>query len=373
MTPGNHLRRPPSVNDARAPMTQRSGAPVGRDLMAVTQDPPRAALASADRGPSGGIESAPGEALNRLVLRLVSAVVLMALVVSLLLAVPSLRRVAAEIGRMGPAWVCLAVLLELASCCSFVVVFGLFFDRVPRRARRELAWSEMGAGSLLPGGGIGALAFGGWLLHQAGMSRSSIVERSSGLFFLTSAVSVAAMVAAGALLVTGALPGPHDLLHAGAPILVGAAVTGAVLAFPVVWRRSNPAAERSWLGDVADGIGAAVRALTRPDWRLLGAAGYLGFDIAVLWATFAAAGRPLPAAALVLGYIIGYLGNLLPIPGSVGILDGGLTAALIAYGAHATQAVAAVLVYHAIAFWIPTSAVCGPTRCCAAGLRARPP
>ena len=180
------------------------------------------------------------------------------------------------------------------------------------------------------------------------------MERSSGLFFLTSAVERGRDGRRRRSTGHRLAPGPHDLLHAGAPILVGAAVTGAVLAFPVVWRRSNPAAERSWLGDVADGIGAAVRALTRPDWRLLGAAGYLGFDIAVLWATFAAAGRPLPAAALVLGYIIGYLGNLLPIPGSIGILDGGLTAALIAYGAHATQAVAAVLVYHAIAFWIPS-------------------
>ena len=301
-----------------------------------------------------GIDSAAGDAPRRFALRLASAVVLMALVLALLLAVPPLRRVVAEIGRMGPAWVCLAVLLELASCCSFVVVFGLFFGRAPRRARRELAWTEMGAGALLPGGGVGALAVGGWLLHQAGMSRSKILERSSGLFFLTSAASVAAMVAAGALLVIGALPGPHDLLRAGAPILAGATVAGAALAFPVARRRSNPAARQTWLGDVVDGISAARRALTRPDWRLLGAAGYLGFDIAVLWATFAAAGRPLPAAALVLGYVIGYLGNLLPVPGSVGVLDGGLTGALIAYGAHATQAAAAVLVYHAIAFWIPS-------------------
>ena len=87
---------------------------------------------------------------------------------------------------------------------------------------------------------------------------------------------------------------------------------------------------------------------------MLGAAGYLGFDIAVLWTAFVAGGRPLPVAALALGYIIGYLANLLPIPGSVGVLDGGLTAALIAYGAHATQAAAAVLVYHVIAFWIPS-------------------
>ena len=92
----------------------------------------------------------------------------------------------------------------------------------------------------------------------------------------------------------------------------------------------------------------------RPNWRLLGAVGYLGFDIAALGATFAAAGRPVAAAPLILGYLIGYLANLIPVPGGFGVLEGGLAATLIAYGAPATQAAAAVIVYHAIAFWIPS-------------------
>lgn len=41
-------------------------------------------------------------------------------------------------------------------------------------------------------------------------------------------------------------------------------------------------------------------------------------------------------------------------PGGFGVLEGGLAGALIAYGAPATQAAAAVIVYHAIAFWIPS-------------------
>ena len=36
------------------------------------------------------------------------------------------------------------------------------------------------------------------------------------------------------------------------------------------------------------------------------------------------------------------------------MLEGGLAGTLIAYGAPATQAAAAVVVYHAIAFWIPS-------------------
>jgi uncharacterized membrane protein YbhN (UPF0104 family) len=290
---------------------------------------------------------------SRIRRRLACAGALTAVMLSLLLAAAPLQHVVGEIGRMGAGWICLAVLLELASCCSFVIVFRLFFDRVPRRAGQELAWTALGAGSLLPGGGIGALAVGGWLLHQAGMSRRDMLQRSSGLFLLTSAASVAAMITAGGLLVADVVPGPHDLLRAGVPAVAGCAVIIAVLALPRVWRRSDSAARPGWLGDLVDGIGVAVRSLMQPTWRLLGAVGYLAFDIGVLWATFAAAGRTPPLAALVLGYIVGYLANLLPVPGSVGVLDVGLAGTLVAYGAPATQAVAAVLVYHAIASWIP--------------------
>jgi uncharacterized membrane protein YbhN (UPF0104 family) len=55
-----------------------------------------------------------------------------------------------------------------------------------------------------------------------------------------------------------------------------------------------------------------------------------------------------------LGYSIGYLANALPVPGGFGVLDAGLVATLLLYGASPTNAAAAVLVYHAIAFWIPS-------------------
>ncbi len=73
----------------------------------------------------------------------------------------------------------------------------------------------------------------------------------------------------------------------------------------------------------------------------------------MLWAALSAVGYQPPLAVLILGYIIGYLANLIPIPGAVGVLEGGLAGTLILYGAPAAQAAAGVLVYHAIAFWIP--------------------
>jgi uncharacterized membrane protein YbhN (UPF0104 family) len=294
---------------------------------------------------------APGARIAR---RLLAPVILSGAIGSLLLAVPPLRGVTQAIVHLHLAWVLAAIVLETGSCLGFVVIFRLFFDPVPAGAARELALTEQGSGALLPGGGVGALAIGGWLLRRAGMSTSSIIDRSSALFFLTSAVNVAALVAGGALLIIREPDGPSDLARAGIPIIGALVAATAVLAIPIVIRRSPHRRWPSWLVDLAAGITRARRSLLTPSWRLLGAAGYLGFDIAALGATFAATGHPLPLAPLVLGYLIGYLANLIPVPGGFGVLEGGLAGTLIAYGAPATQATAAVIVYHAIAFWIPS-------------------
>jgi hypothetical protein len=81
---------------------------------------------------------------------------------------------------------------------------------------------------------------------------------------------------------------------------------------------------------------------------------YLAADMAVLWVSFEATGVTAPVAVLVLAYLIGYLANVLPIPGGIGILDGGIVGALVLYHTPAASAAAAVLLYHTIALWIPT-------------------
>lgn len=289
---------------------------------------------------------------HRLLRRLLAAAILTAAIISLTLAVPSLRHVAAAIRHMSPGWIALAIALELASDVSFAIIFRLFFDRVPASVARELAWTEMASGAILPGGGVGAYAIGGWLLHRAGISSRQIVKQSSGLFFLTSATNVAAMAAAGALLAAGVGHGRGGFLRAAVPIIAAITATAVVLALPVLVFRKRITAD--WVRDLICGVPVARRVLAGGSWRLTGALGYLGFDIAVLWVTMAATGHPLPVPALVLAYIIGYLANLIPIPGGIGVLEGGLAGMLILYGAPATQAAAAVLVYHAIAFWIPS-------------------
>ncbi len=332
--------------------------------MSATSDTPSPAAAGATvvarmRRLAQGLSTRSREASavdrHRLPRRLLTVLVLGACVITVLLAVPDLRPVAGEIADMNPALVAAAVGLELASCLSFVVIFRLFFRPVPRTIAREMAWSQMGSGALLPGGGVGSLVVGGWLLHLAGMSAQQIVRRSSGLFFLTSAINVFTLAAAGLLLLLGITDGPHGMLRAGLPVLAALAAIFLVLGLPNVTRRvSGRHTKAAWLEDVSVGIPAARQALTRPSWRLLGAVGYLLFDIAVLWITFAAVGPLPPLAPLIVAYLAGYLANAIPIPGGVGVLDSGLVGALTLYGLPVTHAAAAVLVYHAIAFWIPT-------------------
>jgi hypothetical protein len=75
--------------------------------------------------------------------------------------------------------------------------------------------------------------------------------------------------------------------------------------------------------------------------------------MAALWAACAATGHPPSFAVLIIAYNVGYIAGIIPIPAGIGVLDGGIAAALVLYGMSPSGALAAVLVYHAIAVWLP--------------------
>jgi uncharacterized membrane protein YbhN (UPF0104 family) len=79
-----------------------------------------------------------------------------------------------------------------------------------------------------------------------------------------------------------------------------------------------------------------------------------GLGALAIGGAFATTGHAISLDVLILGYILGYIANLLPVPGGFGILEAGLAGTLILYGAPAIPAAAAVIVYHAIAFWVPS-------------------
>ena len=283
--------------------------------------------------------------------RRVGTMALLALLaVALLAAVPGLRSVVDRIGNVNPAWIVAAVALELASELSFVAVFRLFFDRVPAQDARRLAWTEAASGALLPVGGAGGIAIGGWLMSLTDARPGWIARRSAGLFFLGAAVSGAALVAAGVALIAGA-GGPHDFLRVVLPTAVALLGIIAIAALPWITGSRTP----RWLSAIAAGVREAERIALTPKagWRGMAAFGYLGFDIAVLWITLKALGQPPSVPVLVMAYSIGYAATSLPVPGGIGVLDAGLAGALFLYGVAPAHAAAAVLIYHAIAFWVP--------------------
>jgi uncharacterized membrane protein YbhN (UPF0104 family) len=272
--------------------------------------------------------------------------------VGLLIWVAPPAEVIAQLGHMSPAWLLVAVALELGSCLSYVVVFRLFFPEPPRAVSRRVAWISMGAGAVLPGGNISSAAATGWLLRAHGIGTRRLIARCAALLCLLTAFGFFVNGVAGAFLLAGLPGGPHDLLHAGGPLLVSIAVLSGAALVVAVSRRLGDRAPRMVRG-LATGLDGAWGTLGTPHWRLLGAAGYLGLDMGALWAACAATGHPIGIPALVIAYCIGYLATVIPMPAGLGVLDSGLAACLVLYGLSPAASVGAVLVYHAIAIWVP--------------------
>jgi uncharacterized membrane protein YbhN (UPF0104 family) len=291
---------------------------------------------------------------RRLWTGIVTLLALMAVVAGLIAAVPGLDSVEARLGDMSPGWVAAAIVLEWLSCVGYILAFQLVFSRAPRRFAARVALSELAFGAVVPIGGAGGVAVGAWMLRAKGVSWSRIARRSAALFLLTSAINVAVLVPAGvAFAINGDVH--HHVLLGVIPAAVGIVVLG--LMWPLPRFRTRLEGEgrmRLLLRGSVDAIEDTKRLILRPRWRLIGVLMYLGCDIAVLGVCLHAVGVDLDPSALALGYLIGYLGNLLPVPGGIGVLDGGLVGALALYGAPVGQTTAAVLVYHAIVLWLPT-------------------
>jgi uncharacterized membrane protein YbhN (UPF0104 family) len=284
--------------------------------------------------------------------RALATAIVGAVSVGLLLWVAPPAEVIDQIGDMNPAWVLVAVALELGSCLSYVVVFRRFFPEPPRMVSRQVAWIAMGAGAVLPGGNISSAAATSWLLRRHGVGTRRLVERAAALLCLLTAFGFLVNGAAGALLLVGVPGGPHDLSHTGIPILVSVAVLSLAALVVAAGRRLGERAPRPVRG-VAAGLEGAWRAAGTPHWRLLGGAGFLCLDMAALWAACAATGHPLGLPAVIIAYCIGYLATTVPMPAGLGVLDSGLAASLVLYGLSPAASVGAVLVYHAIAIWVP--------------------
>ena len=84
------------------------------------------------------------------------------------------------------------------------------------------------------------------------------------------------------------------------------------------------------------------------------ACGYWFFDLLCLYVTFLAFDYRIGVVYLVLGYIVAYaVGTLAPTPGGLGAVEGLMIALFVGFGVPSAIAVAVVLVYRLINFWLP--------------------
>jgi uncharacterized protein (TIRG00374 family) len=305
----------------------------------------------------------PDELSTRRLLRRALWVVALLVVIGLIAALaPGLGKVRDLLANANPAWLAVAVVLEALSGVSYVAMFRpVFCASTSWRTSWEIGWSELAVGSLLPASGAGGLALGAWILSRAGMPADQIARRSVAFFLIKSSVNFVAVAAIGTLMALGVGP-EKSLLLTALPAALSMVTIGVVLLLPRIGRGRDADPDDGRVRKavlavrhaVVDGAREAVEILRRGEALVIaGAIGYWAFDNAVVWATFHAFGTTVPLTVILMGYLIGQLGGLLPIPGGVGGIDGGLIGTLIVYGAPAAATAAAVLAYRVILFWLP--------------------
>jgi uncharacterized membrane protein YbhN (UPF0104 family) len=269
---------------------------------------------------------------------------------------PGLDSIRSRLENADAGWLALGVALEVASCACYVLMFGpVFCERMALRTSAEIGLAELGVGSLVPAGGLGGLALGVWALRRGGMPPDQIATRSVAFFLIKCAANFAAVAVVGVVMWLGLGAAGLSPALTILPAVLALAVMGGVAALPLVLRRvgGEGRAARAARG-LGRGVSEALRLLgTGNPAILLGSLGYWAFDNVVLWACFHAFGVSPPLTVVLMGYLIGQLGGLLPLPGGLGGVEGGLVGTLVVYGVSLRDAVAAVLAYRVIQFWIP--------------------
>jgi uncharacterized protein (TIRG00374 family) len=273
-------------------------------------------------------------------------------------------------------WMGMALVFEVLSIACYV---GLF-RRVCARGAPQIRWREsylitmagLAATRLFAAGGAGGVVLTAWALRRSGMDRRLVACRMIAFLVLMYGVYMAALIVFGLGLRMGVLEGNAPFALTVVPAIFAAVAAIVFLAMALVpedferrlaaWARG---ARRLWLvrwarrlatvpASTATGVRTALRLARAGDPAVLYSVTWWAFNIAVLWACFRAFGQSPPWAILVMGYFVGMLGNLLPLPGGVGGVDGGMIGAFTGFGVDFELALVAVLSYRAFAFWLPT-------------------
>jgi len=267
-------------------------------------------------------------------------------------------------------WLALAAVAELACYASLAWVERVLMraGQVPARLRRltAITFAASAIQSALPVGAAfaGVYNFRQYRLLGADEVLAGWVVIASGV---VSFATLAALAGIG-LSMAASLGTTFDLVGAIVGVLV------VVLLVVIAWsmrarlfrladklvavfeRRLHR--EPGQLGEPLAVVLERMRAFapTRAEWAQAALAGTASWvaDCTCLGAAFLAVRAPVPWQGLLLAYCGGQLAVNLPItPGGLGVVEGSLTIALVAFGGGKAPTVAAVLLYRLFSFWLP--------------------
>ncbi len=271
-------------------------------------------------------------------------------------------------------WIGVAAGLELLSIVSYVAMFkGVHVPPgSPIRFRESylITMAGLAATRLFAAGGAGGVAVTAWALRRSGMERREVAQRMIAFLVLLYGVYVFAMTVCGIGLYIGVLPGAHPFAITIVPAIIGGVTLLVFLGVAFVPEDLERRLGRVAVGErrlahtirrlaavpasMSGGISYAWEKLRRPEWAMVGTVSWWAFNVAILYAAFRAFGTAPPIAVLVQAFFVGLLANLLPLPGGIGGVDGGMIGALVAFGVSLGLAVPAVLLYRLYPFWLPS-------------------
>jgi putative heme transporter len=265
-----------------------------------------------------------------------------------------------------PKWLGFAVGVEALSFLGYIMLaWGIFRREAPRltlAACVEMTFGGVVATRLFSAGGAGGVAFTAWALRAAGMAARTTLE--------TITVFLAVMYTPYAIAcILGGLGGgaPDGVVLTGIGFGVAAFAVAALLTLipgDIERRARRLAAGHGRVAKIAAKLatvpavaGDTVRTglkLVRQRPSLMGwATLWWAADVAVLDACFRAFGQSAALGVLILGYFIGHIGNLLPMPGGVGGVEGGMVGVFVACGMPLSLAIVGTIAYQVISTWLP--------------------
>jgi hypothetical protein len=266
-------------------------------------------------------------------------------------------------------WIPLAVASEVASFVCFAGLQNEFLKagglRAPRGPLLEMTFATQAIANSLPGGNAVAAVYDFRWYRRFGADDTLATWSLVGTIVAT-AVTLSLVATAGLALAAGE-GASLDLI----PVIIGVLLVTVGIGVLFIYERPLVAvvtwsihASRKIVGRPRGNTEAQINRIV--DWMtiirlrprqirnivLWGTANWL-FDCACFAMMFLAVGSTIPWKGLLLAYGAGQLAATLPItPGGLGVVEGSITIALVAFGGAQSTTVDAVLMYRFISFWL---------------------